>query len=151
MVLNEKVKNCIDKSVLCWLATAETDGTPNVSPKEIFQHYGTNRIIIANIASPKTVHNIRENSKVCVSLIELFVQKGYQLKGSATIIESYHPEFLAMEKSLLEMTKGLFPFKSITCVTVEAVKPIIAPSYVFFSKTNEEAQIRSAKKAYGVE
>ncbi|MEM6264941.1 MAG: pyridoxamine 5'-phosphate oxidase family protein [Bacteroidota bacterium] len=51
----------INRSVLCWLATASKEKIPNVSPKEIFTHFGGEKIIIANIASPQTVRNIHEN------------------------------------------------------------------------------------------
>ena len=53
MELTKKIKDSIDKSVLCWLATVSIDGIPNVSPKEIYNYFETNNIIIANIASPK--------------------------------------------------------------------------------------------------
>lgn len=55
--LNEAVKKAIDESVLCWLATADTDNHPNCSPKEVFTYYNE-KIIIANIASPLTVSKI---------------------------------------------------------------------------------------------
>jgi len=63
-MLNREVKNYIEKSVLCWLATCSLDMVPNVSPKEIFTNVGYDRIIIANIASSQSVKNIIENSKV---------------------------------------------------------------------------------------
>jgi predicted pyridoxine 5'-phosphate oxidase superfamily flavin-nucleotide-binding protein len=52
MNLTEKIKESINKSVLCWLATATKEGIPNVSPKEIFSYYRANIILVANIASP---------------------------------------------------------------------------------------------------
>ena len=52
MKLTTEIKGYIDSSVLCWLATASTNGMPNVSPKEIFTYYDSNSIIVANIASP---------------------------------------------------------------------------------------------------
>nr|WP_324292378.1 pyridoxamine 5'-phosphate oxidase family protein [Aureispira anguillae] len=55
MELTTEHKASIDKSVLCWLATTSVESIPNVSPKEIFNYYGTNQIIVANIASPQTV------------------------------------------------------------------------------------------------
>lgn len=150
MMLTKEVKKCIGKSVLCWLATTSNENIPNVSPKEIFNHYGTNEIIIANIASPRTVKNIGQNENVCVGFIDIFVQKGFQIKGKAKIIDKKHAEFPAKEKVLTKMTGGKFPFATITQITVETVKPIIAPRYVFYPETTEEEQIASAKKTYGV-
>jgi len=150
MELNNEIKKCIDKSVLCWLATASTENVPNVSPKEIFNHYKTNKIIIANIASPNTIRNIKQNENICVSFIDVLVQKGFQLKGKAKIIGNTDSEFLEMEKILCEMTDGKFPFVTITEITIEYIKPIIAPKYILYPETTEKEQIESAKKLYGI-
>ncbi len=150
MHLTPLIKASIDKSVLCWLATSSKDNIPNVSPKEIFQYYQSDKIIIANIASPQTVKNIKANKKVCISFIDILVQKGFQIKGTAEIIEDTHPEFAEMEKVLLEMTGGNFPFKTITEITIEKVKPILAPRYLLYPETTEADQVKSAKKTYGL-
>jgi len=123
---------------------------PNVSPKEIFTHYQSKYIIVANIASPQSIKNIKENSKVCISFIDVLVQKGYQVKGSAVIVKFNHPEFPDLEKPLLKMTEGKFPFSSIIKITVESSKPIVAPRYLLYPETTETQQIESAVKAYGL-
>ena len=58
-MLNDAVRTDMANSVLCWLATVDADGTPNVSPKEIFASHGDDRIVIADIASPVSVKNLR--------------------------------------------------------------------------------------------
>lgn len=149
MKLTNEIKEYVDRSVLCWLATVSIENVPNVSPKEIFNHYGTDKIIVANIASPQTVRNLKLNENVCVSFIDVLVQKGFQIKGKARIVERSDSEFLEMEKVLTKMTSGNFPFATITEITLEEVKPIISPKYVLYPKTTETEQIKSAKKTYG--
>lgn len=150
MEVNTEIKECINKSVLCWLATVSTENVPNVSPKEIFTHFKTDKIIVANIASPQTVRNIKQNENVCVSFIDILVQKGFQLKGEAKIIEKTNSEFSKMEKILAEMTGGFFPFATITEITVEQAKLIIAPKYILYPETTEKEQIVSAKEMYRI-
>ena len=150
MELTIENKAYIDRSVLCWLATVSPENAPNVSPKEIFKYYGADKIIVANIASPQTVRNIKQNNNLCVSFIDILIQKGFQIKGKAKIIGKTDSEFLKMKKVLTEMTGGNFPFATITEITVEHVKPIIAPKYILYPETTEEEQIESAKKAYGI-
>ncbi|MEM9849989.1 MAG: pyridoxamine 5'-phosphate oxidase family protein [Bacteroidota bacterium] len=151
MKLNRAIEESIAKSVLCWLATVSASGMPNVSPKEVFTHFEEDSIIIANIASPNTMKNIRANEQVCVSFIDVLVQKGFQLKGKATIVEKSDTAFAPMEAKLLEMTKGRFPFATITKIRVESAKPIVAPSYVFYPKdTTEAQQIENARKIYQI-
>lgn len=147
-MITPEIQHYIDKSVLCWLATADAEGFPNVSPKEIFASYKDQYIIIANIASPQTVKNIKQNANVCISFIDVLVQKGFQLKGTAEIIKKSHPEFPSLAKPLETITEGKFPFASITKIFIQKAKPILAPRYLLFPETTEAQQIASAKKAY---
>jgi len=146
-VLNKTIKKTINQCVLCWLATSSAQNVPNVSPKEIFTYF-ENEIIIANIASPQTVENIKQNEQVCISFIHIFIQKGYQIKGKATIIDYTHTSYKAKEKKLLAMTAGRFPFATITVIKPESVKEIWAPSYQLYPDTTEAKQIESAEKTY---
>lgn len=150
MELNKVIKESINRSVLCWLATVSKENTPNVSPKEIFTYYKMDKIIVANIASPQTVRNIRKNENVCVSFIDILVQKGFKVKGKAKIIKKTDSEFMEMERILTEMTGDMFPFATITEITVEKIKPIIAPKYILYPETTEKEQIESAKKLYKI-
>lgn len=150
MELTTELKEYINRSVLCWLATVSAENVPNVSPKEIFNYYGTDKIIVANIASPQTVRNIKHNANVCISFIDILVQKGFQIKGKAKIIGKMDSQFSEMEKILTKMTGGNFPFSTITEITIKYVKPIIAPKYVFYPETTEMEQIENAKTAYKI-
>jgi predicted pyridoxine 5'-phosphate oxidase superfamily flavin-nucleotide-binding protein len=150
MELSLEFRKYIKKSVLCWLATASAENIPNVSPKEIFNLYANDNIIVANIASPQTVRNIKQNENVCVSFIDILVQKGFQVYGKAKIVGQGDDGFTEMEKILTEMTGGDFPFPTITKISIEKVKPIFAPRYLIYPETKEIDQIESAKKAYNL-
>lgn len=148
MCFTEDIIKYINSSVLCWLATVSKDGIPNVSPKEIFSSYNNDSIIIANIASPQSLKNIAKNSNVCISFIDILVQKGYQLKGKGKIITNKNSNFGEMKLILEEMTQGLFPFDEIFKIKITSYKKIIAPKYILFPNTTEEAQIKSAINQY---
>ncbi len=150
MSLSEEHIEYIERSILCWLATISADHEPNVSPKEIFTNFGTDRIIVANIASPQTVKNIEINERVCISFIDILVQKGYKVKGKARIVSSEDPEFPKMNEILLQMTKGAYPYSTITEISVDKIKAIIAPKYILYPHTTEAEQIESARNAYGL-
>ncbi|WP_020538750.1 pyridoxamine 5'-phosphate oxidase family protein [Lewinella cohaerens] len=150
MILTPEIKISITNSILCWLATTDRDGQPNVSPKEMFMAFGDDRIIIANIASPQTVKNIRQQPLVAVSFIDILVQKGYQLKGKAQVIGRKDAAFAELAALLEVMTGGKFPFATLTLIVIEQVKPIVAPRYLLYPETTEEAQIAAARKQYGI-
>jgi len=139
-MLNKQIKKTIDQCVLCWLASSSAQNIPNVSPKEIFTYFN-DEIIIANIAS-------QQNEQVCISFVHIFIQKGYQIKGKAMIIDRTHRTYKAKEEKLLLMTKGNFPFASITVIQPQSIKEILAPSYILYPDTSEAKQIESARLVY---
>lgn len=149
MISNE-LKKYIDQSVLCWLATSNNENEPNVSPKEIFTLSTESTLLIANIASPITVQNIKINPKVCVSILDIFVQKGYKIRGIAKIVEQTDNQFETKLKVLTGLFTDKFPIKSIIEVEIQQVDKIVAPSYFLFPETTEESQIESAMKTYKV-
>ena len=150
MDLTPAIRDAMKRSVLCWLATVSPEGEPNVSPKEIFTAYRADQILIANIASPQSIRNIKSNPTVCLSFIDILVQKGFQLKGEARIANRTDAGYGDMETLLTRLTQGLFPFVSITVLSVESAKAILAPRYLLYPETTETQQIESARKQYGL-
>lgn len=148
MKLNPAILKSLDKSVLCWLATCSKNGTPNVSPKEVFCVFKDTYLLIANIASPQSVKNIKENASVAISFVDILVQKGFQLKGTAEIIQKEDTQYFVYEKELLKITKGKFPIQSILKIKIEKSKPILAPSYLLYGLTKKQ-QIENSLKKYG--
>ncbi|MBQ4836592.1 pyridoxamine 5'-phosphate oxidase family protein [Pseudoalteromonas luteoviolacea] len=149
-MLTEKIKSSIQESVLCWLATVDEDGCPSVSPKEVFICNSDTEILIANIASANSVKNIKSNDNVCVSFVDVFKQKGFQLYGKATYIAKNSDSFEAAFGSIKPLTGDKYPVAGVIRITVLKAKPIVAPSYKLFPNITEEQQIESAKKTYGV-
>lgn len=149
MVLTEEIKDKMQSTVLCWLATMGKE-YPNVSPKEIFTYY-KDKIIIANIASPQSLKNILVNEHVCVSFVDILVQKGWKLKGTARVVLPDSKEYQIYHAILNELTKGLFPFKTVFEITPTNAKEILAPSYLLYPETTSEIQqIATAKQVYGL-
>ena len=149
-MIDDNVKKYIDKSVLCWLATCDNELLPNVSPKEMFTYQDDTTLLIANLASPNSINNIMNNPNVCVSFIDIFVQKGYKLQGKATIIDRENFEFSSKVKPLIDLFTDKFPIKSVIEVIVTKVDTIKAPSYFLYSDITEENQIKNAMTTYKV-
>lgn len=92
-LLTPEIKSVAQRSVLCWLATADKNGLPNVSPKEVFALVDDEHMVIANIALPQSAKNIQVNENVCVSFIDVFVQKGFKVIGVATDVRPLSSAF----------------------------------------------------------
>ena len=149
-LLDGTVKKYIDQCVLCWLATCDKDLIPNVSPKELFTWQNDDTLLIAHLASPVSVSNIRFNPNVCVSFIDIFIQKGYKIKGKATLFEKSNPEFAVKLQPLTDLFSDKFPIAAVIEVKVTSIEPILAPSYFLYPNTTEAGQIANAMAAYKV-
>jgi len=150
-MITNKVRELAQRSVICWLATSDSDGQPNVSPKEIYVIFNEDTILIANIASAKSTSNIRKNKKVCVSFIDIFVQKGFKIIGEAIEITSAAKDYSKWVAPLHAMAGDRYPIHSVLVVKVNAIEEILAPSYILYpSETSEESQIKAARVLYGL-
>lgn len=98
------------------------------------------------------MRNVAANSAVCVSFVDVFVQKGFKVKGRATVARPGEAEYAWWAAPLEEMTRGRFPIRSVIVVEVSAVAPIVAPSYRLYpGETKEGSQVEAAMIRYGVE
>jgi predicted pyridoxine 5'-phosphate oxidase superfamily flavin-nucleotide-binding protein len=148
--INQGIRTDIENSVLCWLATVDAAGVPNVSPKEIFDSYGDDRMVIADIASSNSVRNIRAHPAVCVSFIDVFRQRGFKIVGTATIIPREADDFPVVGAGLLKMAGDDFPIRNVIAIGVERISRIWAPSYSIFPDRSEADQMQRAYRTYGV-
>ena len=149
-LITTEVAESIDRSVLCWLATVSEDGFPNVSPKEAFLHDGHGRILVANIASPTTVRNIRSHPRVCLSFVDVFFQKGFKIRGTAVVIDPGDAAFDKSKGRLLETIGTTFSILSVIEVTPVRIEEIIAPSYRLFPDSKPVDRVRESLKTYQV-
>ncbi len=151
-ILSPAVRAAVHRSVLCWLATVDAQGQPNVSPKEVWAIADDEHVVVAHIASPVSAHNIAQQPQVCLSFVDVFVQKGFKLLGTAREVRANDPEFATWAAPLLAMVGQRFTIQSVLVIRVTSVIPIVAPSYRFYpDETTEASQIASAMRSYGVQ
>lgn len=150
-LLSAEVVHWSKRSVLCWLATVDDTGQPNVSPKEIFKVFDASHIVIANIYSPRSARNLWHSPQVCVSFIDVFAQRGCKVRGSAVNVSKNDPHFDYWAAPLLKMAGQRFPIHSVFVVRASAVEPILAPSYRLYpDEVTEHTQTEAAYLTYGV-
>ena len=151
-VLSDPVREAARRSVLCWLATVDADGQPNVSPKEVWAIADDQHVVIAHIASPVSARNIAQQPQVCLSFVDVFVQKGFKLMGAAHEVRADDPAFTRWATPLLTMVGQRFVIQSVLVIRVTSVVPIVAPSYRFYpNETTEASQMASTMRTYGVQ
>lgn len=70
------------------MATASKTGTPNVSPKGSLRVIDDEHVAFAEIASPNTLANLKENPQVTVIVFDPATWGGCRIRGKAEIVES---------------------------------------------------------------
>jgi hypothetical protein len=86
--LSEEVKTMIAEIRPGIIATASKDGKPNVSAKGSFRVLDDDHVIFADINSPRTIANLRENPYVSVLVIHPKTLRGCRIWGKGEILTS---------------------------------------------------------------
>lgn len=105
---------------LAWVATASATGEPNVTPKGTLKLVDAQHVLFADLFSRKTRQNLLENKRVAVTVADASTGKGYQLKGTAELIDSGRL-FEDTSQQVKEMKKGLPAPHYIVKIAVDAV------------------------------
>lgn len=99
-----------------------------------------------------SVRNIAQQPKVCLSFVDVLVQKGFKLTGTARELLPMDAEYSAWAAPLLVMVGDRIPVRSVLLITVQSAQPIVAPSYWLFPDSITEAsQIEAARRTYDLE
>ena len=103
-----------------WVATATREGLPNVTPKGTVKVLDDQHMIFADLFSLKTRHNLEQNPKVAVTVIDPSTHKGFQIKGTAELISS-GPLYEKMAAELKAASATLPAPKYLVMISVESV------------------------------
>jgi hypothetical protein len=126
-MLTPDMKRVIEEQRLGFVATASSDGTPNVSPKGTFAVLDDRTIAFAEIRSPGTIRNLRANPRVEVNFVDVFVRKGYRFAGTATVVERGEASF---EGLLPKLNSSLMHrIRAIVTIAVTKALPLTSPAY----------------------
>lgn len=70
------------------VATASKSGKPNVSPKGSVRVLDDEHVVFADVDSPRTMANLKENPQVAIICIDMATRNGCRVWGKAEIINS---------------------------------------------------------------
>lgn len=126
-ILTDDMQRIVREQRLGFVATVCPDGTPNLSPKGTTTVWDDDHLTFADIHSPGTVANLRQNPAVEINVVDPVVRKGYRFKGKGTVFTEgpRFDEMLAFYRN-----RGVVsPICSIVLVRVERALPLISPAY----------------------
>lgn len=130
-ILTEDMKRVITENRLGFYATVCADGTPNLSPKGSTIVYDDDHLAFVDLGSPGTLSNLESNPSIEISIVDLFVRKGYRFKGTATIVT---------EGSVFDDIRNSYQgsavqalvsnVRSAVLVKVDRALPLVSPGYL---------------------
>jgi len=131
--LTADMKQVVAEQRLAYVATVCPDGTPNVSPKGTIAVWDDHHLVFADVRSPGTIANLRNNSAVELNVVDPFRRKGYRFKGSGRVIEhgELFQEIMRFYRGRLVDTaqNRELRIRGFVLITVEAAMPLVSPAY----------------------
>jgi predicted pyridoxine 5'-phosphate oxidase superfamily flavin-nucleotide-binding protein len=126
-VIGPEARRVVDEQRLCFVATVNDDGTPNLSPKGTISVLDDDHLAFGDIRSPKTIQNLRQRPTLEINLVSPISRKGYRFRGTATIIDP-GPRFDELRAFFL--ARGLNnPMHCAVVIAVERAEPVVSPAY----------------------
>ena len=116
--LTEEAKKSIGEIRPSLVATASKSGKPNVSAKGSLRVLDDDHVVFADIVSPRTVANIRENPQVAIICLDAPARKGCRIWGRGEILDSGG----LFDKITAEYAKKNMRVRNIVKVAVDKVE-----------------------------
>jgi predicted pyridoxine 5'-phosphate oxidase superfamily flavin-nucleotide-binding protein len=142
-ILTTDMRRLIEEQRLCYVATADADGAPNLSAKGTLIVWDANTLAFADIRSPRTVANLRVNPRVEINVVDPIARKGYRFKGVGEVYSD--GETFERGKRLFAERGVSLAIRSIVVIHVTRVLPMISPAY---DTGRSEADVRAQWERY---
>ncbi|MBW2281411.1 MAG: pyridoxamine 5'-phosphate oxidase family protein [Deltaproteobacteria bacterium] len=122
-IITEEHRNLIEEVGLCYVASATTDGAPNVSPKGSIAVLDEDHLVFAEIMSPHTRDNLQQNPQVAVFVCKPEKFQGFQFKGTAELT-SEGVVFDMLTQTIKDQKLPVPPPKHAVTIRVESVRAL---------------------------
>ena len=86
--LSDKIKETIAEIRPGIIATASKNGKPNISAKGSLRVLDDDHVVFADMSSPRTVANLRENPQVSILVLHPKSMRGCRIWGKGEVLDS---------------------------------------------------------------
>lgn len=103
-------------------------------------------LVFADIRSPRTIANLKQNPSIEINVVDWFTRKGYRFKGLATVLESgsLFDELVSFYEQP-EPSDVPRRIQAIVMVEVHRALPLVSPAY---DRDVTEDQVRTQWEDY---
>jgi uncharacterized protein len=147
--LTGEIAAFIDNVQLCFVATVNQDGSPNLSPKASLAVYDDRHLVFANMASPQTVDNLRRDPRIEINVVDIFLRHGYLFQGTATLMGEGTPEYGFVADPFWAKNGRNYPIHEIVKIEVTGISEIRSPAYTYGEGITEAVLSDAFHEFYG--
>ncbi len=122
-MIEDTHKSLIQEVGLCYVATASSDGQPNVSPKGSILVLDDDHLAFAEIMSPGSRANLEQNDKVAIYVCRPEKFQGFQFKGTAELSKE-GPVYDVLAAAIKEKGLKLPPIQNAVKIRVKEVRAL---------------------------
>jgi len=151
MKITADMEAIIKQAILSFVATVNVDGTPNLSPKASLT-VRNGSLYFADIASPRTILNLKRNPAVEFNVVDIFQRRGYRFTGHGVILPPGDDESLDLAAWVRSVNGPEYPVDHVVRVEATSITPLLSPAHVFARPPRSQDDIRHTYyQKYGVE
>lgn len=132
----------IKQAILSFVATVNEDGTPNLSPKASLT-IRNGVLYFADIASPKTIQNLKRNPAVEINVVDIFQRRGYRFTGRALVLLPNGAEYLMIAEWVRSTNGAEYPVDHVVKIDATSITPLLSPAHVFAQPPRDQDEIRN--------
>jgi hypothetical protein len=133
----------IGRAILSFVATVNEDGTPNLSPKASLTVVD-GALYFADIASPRTISNLRHNPALEINVVDVFERRGYRFTGRASILPPGDAEYSTVADWVRATNGPEYPVDHVVRIQTSSITPLVSPAHVFADPLRDQDEIRNS-------
>ena len=149
-MLTQDMKDLVAGTMLCFAATINEDGSPNLSPKSSLRVHDETHLLFANMASPGTIANLRRDPRIELNCVDIFSRRGYRFTGQAELFSEGDALYDALRAEVAAEHGETLPVYDAVLIEVQAASPVISPAYTFVDGVTEDLLRSAYHGKYGV-
>lgn len=140
----------IKQAMLSFVATVNEDGTPNLSPKASLTVMN-GVLYFADIASPRTIMNLKRNPAVEINVVDIFQRRGYRFRGDALVLLPGDGEYRMIAEQIRSLNGPEYPVDHVVKIKTTLITSLLSPAHVFAAPPRSQEEIKSTYyQKYGV-
>ncbi|WOV92978.1 MAG: pyridoxamine 5'-phosphate oxidase family protein [Candidatus Nitrosoabyssus spongiisocia] len=128
VVISKDIKEFILHQRLGFVASISENNHPCISPRGTIIPWRKDKLVFADIKSPRTSHNLMNGGMVEICIIDPLLRRGYRFIGNAKLLDKTSLEYenLLSEYKIMGIKSSI---NDIIITSVDVIEPIHSPLY----------------------